>query len=704
MSDATRVHSSALTARAAAVARRVADLLPEPPPGTEDANAAFLRAWADAMTSALADAAETGTPSPLHQLVNRLQLSDLEADLLVLAGLSEEHEGLADVFRTLHPQRVPRPGAGLAVRIAATAGVDPTGARRVLLDGRAVTVGALRLLGDGPLPERVLAPAAGLWEVLHGSPAWPPELDPVELDATPPGLEDWLLESPVRRATAALEPASRTADTPRSTDRVVLVTADDEVVGLSRCAALAQAAGVTTAAARVRADDGPAVQLLCVHAAARGAVPLLVVAASAEGAGPARLELDGMTGPVLLCAAPGSVRPPASRAVVGVPIGPIGVEGQRSAWRSALPEAAGRAADLAARHPLDPALAAQVALDLRSAAALDPQPGRARRGAAARDPADDVPAAVRARAGVILPAGVQLSPATAGWDRLVLDGEAGQQLRDAVSRLETQSQVLDDWGLRQRARADRGVRLLFTGPPGTGKSLAAEVIATAAGTDLLIVDVSRIVSKWLGETEKHLAAAFDIAQRTQAVLFLDEADVTFGTRTEISDAQDRYANLETAYLLQRLDSFDGLAVLATNLRQNIDAAFVRRMDYVVDFPLPDEESRLRLWQLHLPPRRLARGVDLAVFARRYPVAGGWIRNAAIAAAFMAARDGTRIGTHHLEAAMAREYGKALRPSPDGAAGSHAPADARAEAALARWSTAQARKVPARRAPAREEGR
>ena len=161
-------------------------------------------------------------------------------------------------------------------------------------------------------------------------------------------------------------------------------------------------------------------------------------------------------------------------------------------------------------------------------------------------------------------------------------------------------------GCGERARADRGVRLLFTGPPGTGKSLAAEVVATEAATDLLVVDVSRVVSKWLGETEKNLAAAFDVAQRTQAVLFLDEADVTFGTRTEISDAQDRYANLETAYLLQRLDSFDGLAVLATNLRQNIDAAFVRRMDFVIDFPLPDEAVPAGLWKLHLPPERLVR--------------------------------------------------------------------------------------------------
>jgi hypothetical protein len=657
MADPTAA-SRAMTDRAARTARRVAELL-RTVDESADGNADFLRAWADAVSTGT-DAVPAG---PIDRLAAGLALSDLEIDLLVLAGLPEEHDGLADVMRTLHPQRIPRPTAGLAIRYAVASGADPVPARRLLLDGRAATLGVLRLLGDGPLPERSLAPAAGLWEVLHGGPGWPAELTPVPLDEPPPGLDEWLDQAPVRQAVSALRLPG---------DRVLLVSGEDEAVGLSRCAALAAAAAVTLAGARVRPDDQPAVQLLGVHATARGAVPLLVVGPPADGAGPASLELDGLTGPVVACAVPGSVRAPVSRAVLAVPTGPIGVAARREAWRRALPEAAGRASELAARHPLDPVLTAQIGRDLRAV------PSGA-------EPADRVPEAVRARAGVVLPPGVELVHAEAGWDRLVLGGDAGAQLADAVHRLGLQAKVLDDWGMRDRARADRGVRLLFTGPPGTGKSLAAEVVATAAGTDLLVVDVSRIVSKWLGETEKHLAAAFDIAQRTQAVLFLDEADVTFGTRTEISDAQDRYANLETAYLLQRLDSFDGIACLATNLRQNIDAAFVRRMDYVIEFPLPGEEERARLWRLHLPPDRTSERVDLDALARRYPVPGGWIRNAAIAAAFLAARDDEAIGPEHLEAAMAREYGKALRPSPDGAAGRPGTTDARAAAALAAWA-------------------
>jgi SpoVK/Ycf46/Vps4 family AAA+-type ATPase len=213
------------------------------------------------------------------------------------------------------------------------------------------------------------------------------------------------------------------------------------------------------------------------------------------------------------------------------------------------------------------------------------------------------------------------------------------------------------------ARATRGIRLLFTGLPGTGKSLAAEAVASAGATDLLRVDVSQVVSKWLGETEKNLASMFDVAERCQAVLLLDEADALFGTRTQISDAHDRYANLETAYLLQRLDHFEGLAVLATNLRHNIDPAFTRRMDSVVDFALPDLTRRRELWQLHLPPDRMAEDVDIDALARLYPVAGGWIRNAAITAAFFAAPAGDRIAQHHLVAAMRREYLNAALPFP-----------------------------------------
>jgi len=333
---------------------------------------------------------------------------------------------------------------------------------------------------------------------------------------------------------------------------------------------------------------------------------------------------------------------------------PASVTDRRTAWRVALPGLDDASvAQLAARHPIDPAQIAQVGID--GGADTSASGGLV-------DPAV-VAGLIRRRCAVSLPAGITLTTPFVPWSCLVLPENAALQLRDAVSRLNHQGVVLDDWRLRELARASRGARLLFTGPPGTGKSLAACAVATAAGTDLLRVDVSQLVSKWIGETEKNLAGAFDVAERTQAVLLLDEADALFGSRTQISDAHDRYANQETAYLLQRLDGFEGLAVLTTNLRNNIDAAFLRRLDFVVDFPLPDEAGRRDLWALHLPAERLGACVDLDVLARLYPIPGGWIRNAAVAAAFVAAAAGDRIRQANLVASVRREYEKAPLPFP-----------------------------------------
>ncbi|WP_330334064.1 AAA family ATPase [Streptomyces sp. NBC_00536] len=651
-----------LSARAAALAVRLADLL-DRTCSTEAgaAPAAFLRAWAEGAASraVVGDPAAPLFGTPLGRLVDRFGLSTLECELVLLAGLPEEHEGLARTFRAVHPGGAPHPSVGLACLLTDRAGgaggtTDRarTALRRLLHEGAAVRGGVLALTGDGPFHERSLTLADQLWEALHGHPAWPAALGPVDLGPPVAGLEAWLERPESARAVAALRSAE---------PRVLLVSDRDESVALSRCAVLARAAGLGLTAARARPDDPGAMGLLGLHAAVRGAVPLLVAPPPAAGSGPAVPALDRLPGPLLVCAAPGTVRPGPRWPVITVPVGPIGVEDRRTAWRAALPDTPERAPGLAARHPLDPALTAQVALDVHSSAAL----GAGDDGGA--DVEQDVRGAIRARAAALLPPGTELLTPRAGWSRLVLDGEPGRQLRDAVARLRHQALVLDDWRLREAARAARGVRLLLTGPSGSGKSLAAEVLAGEAGRDLLIVDGSELVSKYIGETEKNLAACFDVAERTQAVFLLDEADALFATRTEVSEANDRFANMETAYLLQRLDRFDGLAVLTTNLRQNIDAAFIRRMDFVVDFPLPDPDGRRLLWELHLPPGLLHPDVDLAALARHCPVPGGWIRNAAIGAAFRAADQGSAVRRHHLVDAMRREYAKAGRPFPGGGA-------------------------------------
>jgi SpoVK/Ycf46/Vps4 family AAA+-type ATPase len=199
---------------------------------------------------------------------------------------------------------------------------------------------------------------------------------------------------------------------------------------------------------------------------------------------------------------------------------------------------------------------------------------------------------------------------------------------------------------------------MFAGESGTGKTLAARVVAGTAGLDVYRVDLAALFSKWVGETEKNLDRIFTAAAGSNAVLFFDEADVVFSKRSAISGASDRYANLETAYLLQRIEGYDGIVVLATNLRSNIDDAFLRRIDVFVDFPAPEAATRRRLWEALLPaaaPR--ADDVDLDFLAERFELTGGGIRNCTVSAAFLAAGEGAPIGMTQLVRAVALEYSK-----------------------------------------------
>lgn len=611
------------------------------------ASVSFLRTWAEEARAAVPPGPILGPERhPLDRLVDGLGLSPAERRLVLLAGLAEEHEGLAGTLRALHPLGEPRPTVGLSTLVLAEEGVGRAEVRRLLGAGAAVRHGVLRLSGSAGLFERSLSLPDPLWEVLHGVDTAPVGAHRVLLDPAPAGLDGWLDHELVRQAARVVRDGLTAT---------VVVSAAEERIAISRVAALLESVGARAFAVRLGSSSSlaEAAGQAVVHATVTGAVPVVVLArptgegdAPQQGAG----DLGDLPGPVILCAPMGCVRLDGSRPLLALPVAPVSAVQRQLAWRAMVPGVDDTvAAELAARLPLDPAWVATVAGDLR---ATGQQPTVA-----------NASAVLRRRTGAVLPLGVELTTPDVAWGRLVLPEEAGFQLRDAVSRLVHQGRVLEDWRMRRTARAHRGARLLLSGPPGTGKSLAAEALATAAQTDLMRVDLSQIVSKWLGETEKNLAATFDAAERTRAVLLLDEADALFGNRTEISDAHDRYANLETAYLLQRLDTFDGLLVLTTNLRHNIDAAFLRRMDFVVDVPLPDLAGRRELWQLHLPHGHVDDDVDLDVLARMYPVSGGWIRNAALAGAFAAAAAGDGLHEHHLIAAVRREYAKAALPFP-----------------------------------------
>jgi ATPase family associated with various cellular activities (AAA) len=245
-----------------------------------------------------------------------------------------------------------------------------------------------------------------------------------------------------------------------------------------------------------------------------------------------------------------------------------------------------------------------------------------------------------------------------GWDDLVLPERPLGLLRSLAAFMRHRDLVLDAWGFGRRAGRAQGLVAMFAGDSGTGKTLAARVLAAELGLELFRIDLATVVSKWLGETEKNLERVFAAAQGANAVLFFDEADAVFGRRSDVQDSSDRYANLQTAFLLQRMESHDGPVILATNMRGNVDDAFLRRMDAVVEFPFPAAEHRRRLWELLLPeqaPR--ADDVDLDFLAERFELSGGGIRNAAIAAAVLAAQDGVAIGMEQLVRGVAMEYGK-----------------------------------------------
>ncbi|MEZ4731303.1 MAG: ATP-binding protein [Caldilineaceae bacterium] len=244
------------------------------------------------------------------------------------------------------------------------------------------------------------------------------------------------------------------------------------------------------------------------------------------------------------------------------------------------------------------------------------------------------------------------------WADIVLPDDALHQLQEFCRRVALRHQVWEAWGFADKVSAGKGVNALFAGPSGAGKTMAAEIMANELGLDLYKIDLSGVVSKYIGETEKNLDRIFVAAENANAILFFDEADALFGKRSEVSDAHDRYANIEISYLLQKMEEFDGVTILATNLRQNLDDAFIRRMAFVVHFPFPDSDSRRQIWEGIWPNEApLAEDVDLPLLAERFKLSGGNIKNVALAAAFLAASEGSPIKMAHLYGAIRREYQK-----------------------------------------------
>ena len=251
----------------------------------------------------------------------------------------------------------------------------------------------------------------------------------------------------------------------------------------------------------------------------------------------------------------------------------------------------------------------------------------------------------------------RIAPAV-DWDDLVLPPGTVEQLRELAARVRHRDQVLGEWRMRPGGGRGQGITALFAGDSGTGKTMSAEVIAGELGLDLYTINLATVVDKYVGETEKNLERLFTEAAGVNGVLLFDEADAIFGKRSEVRDAHDRYANIESAYLLQRMESFDGLAVLATNLRANLDDAFTRRLDTVIDFPTPDEEQRRALWDRCLGRDMPRDGdLDLGFCAKAFTLSGGNIRSATLTAAYLAATAGRPVRMPDVIAGVDREYRK-----------------------------------------------
>ena len=377
------------------------------------------------------------------------------------------------------------------------------------------------------------------------------------------------------------------------------------------------------------------------------------------------------------------------RAWVPAPRGPQGVvtehfgvprAGARiAAWAESLESATGAAAgDLAqtlggrfrlcADQIWDAALTARRLAASRAAGDAEAVPGPADFFAAARAQCNHDLASVATR----------VEP-SATWADIVLPADSLAQLHELCARVAYSHRVLEEWGFDRRLSHGKGIAALFSGPSGTGKTMAAEVIANELGLDLYRVEIPAIVSKWIGETEKNLDKVFRLAEN--AILFFDEADALFGKRSDVRDAHDRYANVEISYLLQRMETFEGLAILATNVRHHLDEAFLRRLTFVVQFPFPDDVQRQTIWERIWPAETpLDPDLDFARIARMFRLSGGNVKNVALAAAFAAAARGDAVGTSDIVHAVRREYqmlGKNLADAEVAAAGDTALAAARA---------------------------
>jgi ATPase family associated with various cellular activities (AAA) len=586
----------------------------------------------------------TGRETALDRLAGALDLSAFERQVLVLAAAVELDAETARLVASLQGDD-PRPTFALALAALPEAHWDALAPSAPLRRWRLVDLGPGTTLATRPLrlDERVLHHLTGL-------PAPDERLDGV-LRAGPsarplaPSQEE-LARELARTVVAASAPA------------LIALDGDDQDARLAVAAATAAQLGLAALAVRAAALPAPGPELAALarlvdrEAVLVGGVPVVEAENGTDGAVGA--FLDALEAPLVVLVGEGATAS-ARRVRLGraVPL-PSPAE-QRALWAEAL----GKAAARRLAGPVEE-LAQHVRL---GATAVDGVARELRANAGGKDAAAVLKRLCRERARVPLDGlAARIEPA-ATWDDLVLPEGQAELLREIARHVRHRTQVYERWGFGERTSRGLGVTALFAGESGTGKTLAAEVLAAELELDVYRIDVATTVSKYIGETEKNLRRVFDAAEVSGAILLFDEADALFGKRGEVKDGRDRYANLEVAYLLQRMEAYRGLAILTTNLRANVDRAFLRRLRFVVQFPFPDVAQRTEIWRRVFPRATPLDGIDPERLAR-LPVTGGSIRAIALSAAFAAAEDGTAVTPAHLVRATQVEYAKAERPFTD----------------------------------------
>ena len=368
---------------------------------------------------------------------------------------------------------------------------------------------------------------------------------------------------------------------------------------------------------------------------------------------------ERISGVVLVCSS-GPLELSSAKQLVRIEVDRPAADEQRALWQHALGEFAaslnGQLDRIAAQFPLD-------SESIHNAGQRVMQ--------AVQRNGDDVVARLwdecRAETRPLLEGRAQRIEVRAGWNDIVLPEQSMEMLRSIASHVQQQEKVFQEWGFARQTSRGLGATALFSGPSGTGKTLAAEILAHELRLDLYRIDLSQVVSKYIGETEKNLRAIFDAAESSGAILLFDEADALFGKRSEVKDSHDRYANIEVSYLLQRMEAYRGLAILTTNMRHALDQAFLRRIRFIISFPFPDPALRRRIWERIFPTQTPTLGLDAEKLAR-LNLPGGNIRNIAVNAAFLAAGAGGPVRMQHLLVAARRECGKLERQLSDAEVG------------------------------------